>query len=111
MTQVGGYGSPTPHVSGNQSARYPEQVDPGIASSGSSGTTRLGPTLATGDNYRRFAAHEPAGRSPDYEQLAYAVAKDEAIMAFLDGLPPGQAPAEPSLCRRSVPFRPPTGPK
>jgi hypothetical protein len=46
--------------------------------------------LGIADNYRRFAEHEAAGRSPAYERLALAVADDELILGFLDGLPRGK---------------------
>jgi hypothetical protein len=49
--------------------------------------TGLGPALGTAENYRRFAMHEAAGRSPAYERLAYAVAEDELVLSFLEGLP------------------------
>ncbi len=41
----------------------------------------------TAENYRRFARHEAAGRSPAYERLAYAVAEDSLVLSFLEGLP------------------------
>ena len=41
----------------------------------------------TAENYKRFAAHEAAGRSPAYELLAYAVAEDGLVLSFLEGLP------------------------
>jgi hypothetical protein len=47
-------------------------------------------TLTTAENYRRFARQEAAGRSPQYERLALAVAEDPKILAFLDGLPKGK---------------------
>jgi hypothetical protein len=46
--------------------------------------------LGIADNYRRFAEREAAGRSPAYERLALAVADDELILGFLDGLPKRQ---------------------
>lgn len=44
--------------------------------------------IETAENYRRFAQIEAAGRSSAYETLALAVADDEAILAFLEGMPP-----------------------
>lgn len=44
-------------------------------------------TLSTAENYRRFARQEAAGRSPQYERLALAVAEHADILAFLAGLP------------------------
>jgi hypothetical protein len=41
----------------------------------------------TAENYRRFARHEAAGRSPAYERLADAVATDSLVLSFLEGLP------------------------
>lgn len=46
-------------------------------------------------NYRRFARREARGRSPAYERLALAVADDELILGFLDGLP--RAKRQPNL--------------
>ena len=44
-------------------------------------------------NYRTFARIEAHGKSPRYEQLAYAVADDSLVLAFLSGLPsPKQQP-------------------
>ena len=51
------------------------------------GMTGLDPVLEAADNYRRFAQHEAAGRSPAYEHLAYAVAEDGLVLSFLYGLP------------------------
>ena len=48
----------------------------------------LDPALETAENYRRFARHEAAGRSPAYERLAYAVAEDSVVLMFLADLPP-----------------------
>jgi hypothetical protein len=49
--------------------------------------------LATAENYTRFAEHEAAGRSPQYEMLAYAVAEDRSVLSFLDLLvPPKRQP-------------------
>lgn len=48
------------------------------------------PTVATAENYRRFASEETIGRSPAYGALARAVAFDEEVLAFLDSLPPGK---------------------
>jgi hypothetical protein len=48
------------------------------------------PSVGTSENYRRFARQEAAGRSPVYERLALAVADDELILGFLDGLPKGK---------------------
>jgi hypothetical protein len=50
------------------------------------GMIGLDPLLSTVANYRRFARAEAAGRSPDYERLAYAVAEDELVLRFLEGL-------------------------
>ena len=61
-------------------AAAPEAQGPGAM-------TGLGPALGTAENYRRFAMHEAAGRSPAYERLAYAVAEDELVLSFLEGLP------------------------
>ncbi len=47
----------------------------------------LDPALGTAEDYRRFARYEAAGRSPLYERLANAVADDDLVLAFLDGLP------------------------
>ncbi len=47
----------------------------------------LDPALGTSENYRRFAVDEAAGRSPAYEQLALAVARDDMVMSFLERLP------------------------
>jgi hypothetical protein len=47
----------------------------------------LDPALGTAENYRRFAMHEAAGRSPVYERLAYAVAEDDLVLSFLEDLP------------------------
>jgi hypothetical protein len=44
-------------------------------------------TVTTAENYRRFARLDAAGRSPAYEQLAYAVADDTLILSFLERLP------------------------
>jgi len=46
----------------------------------------LDPSIATAENYRRFARLEAAGRSPAYEALANAVAGNEMILAFLGSL-------------------------
>jgi len=46
----------------------------------------LDPSIATAENYRRFARLEAAGRSPAYEALANAVAGDEMVLAFLGSL-------------------------
>jgi hypothetical protein len=51
--------------------------------------------VGTAENYRRFAEREAAGRSPAYERLAFAVADDELILGFLDGLP--RAKRQPNL--------------
>ena len=48
--------------------------------------TGVDPLLAAAEDYRRFARAEAAGRSPAYEELAYAVADDELVLAFLGGL-------------------------
>jgi hypothetical protein len=49
--------------------------------------TGLDPSLETAENYRRFALHEAADRSPAYERLAYAVAEDSLVLRFLARLP------------------------
>ena len=59
----------------------------GAGHRGSTGMTGLDPTLATAENYRRFAVYEAAGRSPAYERLAYAVAQDDLVLSFLERLP------------------------
>ncbi len=46
----------------------------------------LDPSVATAENYRRFAPLEAAGRSPAYEAQANAVAGNEMVLAFLDSL-------------------------
>lgn len=51
------------------------------------GMTGLDPGLATASNYRLFARQEAAGRSLAYEVLADAVAEDEELLSFLEGLP------------------------
>lgn len=55
----------------------------------------LDPTLATAENYRRFALHEAAGRSSAYEALALAVADDDVVLGYLDSLP--RAKRQPNL--------------
>ena len=57
--------------------------EPDAAHGGMTGLDAMG----TAENYRRFAHWEAAGRSPDYEALAYAVAGDDAVLSFLDELP------------------------
>jgi hypothetical protein len=59
----------------------------GAGHGGSTGMTGLDPTFGTAENYRRFAAHEAAGRSSAYERLAYAVAEDGLVLSFLERLP------------------------
>jgi hypothetical protein len=44
------------------------------------------PTASTAENYRAFAA-EAHGRSPQYEELARAVADDPLVLGFLGTLP------------------------
>jgi hypothetical protein len=44
-------------------------------------------TSETAEEYRAFGRQQARGRSPDYEALAYAVAEDEAVLAFLVELP------------------------
>jgi hypothetical protein len=56
-------------------------------------------SLATADNYRRFAA-EIGGRSPLYEELTSAVADDAEVLAFLAGLP--RAKRQPNLLLAAV---------
>jgi hypothetical protein len=46
----------------------------------------LDPSIATAENYRRFARLEAAGRSPANEALANAVAGNEMVLAFLGSL-------------------------
>ncbi len=53
----------------------------------SAGMTGLELTITTAENYRRFAKHEAAGRSSQYEVLAYAVAADSEVLSFLELLP------------------------
>lgn len=48
--------------------------------------TGLDPSIATAENYRRFARLEASGRSPAYESLANAVANDQLVLAFLGNL-------------------------
>lgn len=43
--------------------------------------------MGTAEVYRRFAQWEAAGRSSAYQELARAVADDEAVLSFLDALP------------------------
>jgi hypothetical protein len=77
------------------------------------------PTASTADNYRAFAA-EAHGRSPQYEELADAVAEDPLILGFLDTLPAAKrqpnllfaaaryllgAPADITALRNLVPVR------
>jgi hypothetical protein len=45
------------------------------------------PALTAAENYRAFA-EEARGLSPVYEELAESVAKDGAILGFLDSVPP-----------------------
>ena len=52
------------------------------------------PGLGTAENYQTFAA-EAAGRSPQYEELAYAVAGDGGVLRFLEALP--KAKRQPNL--------------
>ncbi len=52
------------------------------------GTAGVDPLPAIADTYREFARVEAAGRSPAYERLAYAVAEDARVLAFLHRLPP-----------------------
>jgi hypothetical protein len=49
--------------------------------------TGLDDRVTTVENYRRFAEHEAAGRSPAYETLALAVASDPDVLGFLGTLP------------------------
>jgi hypothetical protein len=44
-------------------------------------------SVTTAENYRVFAA-EAAGRSPQYQELAFAVAGDARVLDFLAALPP-----------------------
>jgi hypothetical protein len=46
------------------------------------------PADGTAAVYRTFARHEARGRSPAYESLAEAVARDPAVLRFLGSLPP-----------------------
>lgn len=50
----------------------------------------LDPSAGIGQNYRRFAEREAAGRSPAYGSLAGAVADDHTVLQFLQALPPGK---------------------
>lgn len=83
--------------------------------------TGLDPTVATAENYRRFARLEAAERSPDYERLASAVADDQVVLAFLANLAANKrqpnllfaaaryllgAPADPGSLRALVADRP-----
>ena len=49
----------------------------------------LDPRRSTAENYRIFG-REARGRSPAYESLAAAVAKDDLILEFLAALPPAK---------------------
>ena len=49
----------------------------------------LDPQRSTAENYRIFG-REARGRSPAYESLAAAVAKDDLILEFLAALPPAK---------------------
>ncbi|MFC9602462.1 DUF2332 domain-containing protein [Streptomyces niveus] len=49
--------------------------------------TGLDDRVTTAENYRRFAEHEAAGRSPAYETLALSVASDPDVLGFLGTLP------------------------
>jgi hypothetical protein len=62
----------------------------GVAANQPGGMAGHDAALTIGENYRRFARLEAAGRSPAYEQLALAVAADAVIVAFLQGLPPAK---------------------
>jgi hypothetical protein len=62
----------------------------GAGEQGSTSMTGLDLQLGTAENYRRFAAREAAGRSPEYERLAYAVADDPLVLSFLGRLPPAK---------------------
>ena len=61
-----------------------------VANPDAGGMTGIDPRLATADNYRRFAQREAAGRSPAYESLAFAVADDPVVLAYLQSLPSGK---------------------
>ncbi|MEU7618404.1 DUF2332 domain-containing protein [Micromonospora rifamycinica] len=43
--------------------------------------------MTTADRYVEFATREAHGVSPTYERLAHAVARDDELLALLDGLP------------------------
>jgi hypothetical protein len=58
------------------------------AVAGDGDMTGVNATVQTAEAYRRFAAVEAAGRSASYEALAYAVAEDDVVLAFLGRLPP-----------------------
>lgn len=57
--------------------------DPVAGAAGMAGLQNIG----TAENYRCFARDEAAGRSPDYEALAYAVAEDKSVLSFLEQMP------------------------
>ncbi|MFJ8685128.1 DUF2332 domain-containing protein [Micromonospora wenchangensis] len=46
--------------------------------------------MTTADRYVEFATREAHGVSPAYERLAHAVARDDELLALLDGLPPAR---------------------
>ncbi|WP_422752748.1 DUF2332 family protein [Micromonospora sp. WMMD708] len=46
--------------------------------------------MTTADRYVEFATREAHGISPAYERLAHAVARDDDLLALLDGLPPAR---------------------
>lgn len=46
--------------------------------------------VSTAENYRRFARREVVAASPQYGELAEAVAADERILEFLESLPVGK---------------------
>lgn len=52
-------------------------------------------SVNTAENYRRFAQYEAAGRSPEYEALALAVAADSTLLDYLSALP--QPKRQPNL--------------
>lgn len=46
--------------------------------------------MTTAEAYVEFGSREARGVSPTYERLSWAVARDDALLALLDTLPPGK---------------------
>ncbi|MGC4870307.1 DUF2332 domain-containing protein [Micromonospora sp. DT53] len=46
--------------------------------------------MTTAEAYAEFGIREARGVSPTYERLSQAVARDDELLALLDGLPPGK---------------------